>query len=935
MTNNLYFLSEGGEMGKLIREKDWTNTPLGDPHKWPLSLQTAVAMVLRNPFGMYIAWGHEYIQIYNDAYRPILGSTKHPRALGTGSMHTFEEIWPIIGPMFDGVMEGRAVGYPDFMFALNRNGFTEECYFDFSYSPIVKEDGEVGGVLVTVVETTEKKLAIEKLKTSEERFKAMADNIPNLAWMAEANGSIFWYNKKWYEYTGTTPEQMEGWGWQSVHDPEMLPSVLAKWTDSLKSGRPFEMIFPLKGSNGLFKQFLTRVLPVYDTEGTITQWFGTNTDISGQIEYENKIKESENRIRVLIDSAPFPIGVYSGENFIISMANQAMLNAWGKGNNIFGKEFKKILPELTTQGIASELEKAYHEGIPFHTENQRVEVMVNGQPEIFFYSYSFIPLFDASGKVYGVMNTAADVTELNVSKIQLQKNEESLRNTILQAPVAMCIFKGPTFIVELANKKMFELWGKSKEELLNKPIFEGLKEASGQGFEAILNGVFTTGETYSAHGVPIMLPRNGKPEQVFVNFVYEAYKESNGKVSGILAVAIEVTEQIKAKKKIEEAEEKARLAIDSAELGVYEIYYHTDEIFTDERFNKIWGFDFVATREQYVKSIYPEDLAIRNKAHRDSLISGTLNYQVRIKHKDAGWRWVSVSGKIIFDEKHCPLKLIGIVQDITDTKNEKQKIEEIVNERTNALEMVNQELQKSNAELAQFAYIASHDLQEPLRKISVFSQMLEEKIKDVIDEKAQSYFNKINSSAHRMHTLIRDVLTYSELGQNASDFEKVDLKETIDNLLIDFELLIEQKGATFILEGLLSIEAVKVQMSQLFGNLISNSLKYSRKDLKPVIKITCKVVPGKDIENKNLDASHDYLKIRFEDNGIGLKKEYAVQIFNIFQRLHKKTDYEGTGIGLAMCKKIVLNHAGDLNASESTENGAVINIFLPLRQRKG
>jgi PAS domain S-box-containing protein len=722
---------------------------------------------------------------------------------------------------------------------------------------------------------------------------------------------------------------MEGWGWQSVHDPERLPFVMEKWIDSIKSGKNFEMTFPIKGSDGIFRQFLTRVLPVYDDKGKITQWFGTNTDISPQIESEKRISESENRVRVMIENAPFPIAVYIGENFKISMANQAMLNAWGKGN-VIGEEFNKVLPEFKAQGLLHQLESVFYKGIPFHIENQHLSVNYNGEQKYFYYTYSFVPLFDSAGKVYGVMNTAADVTELNRSKNQLKKNEENLRNTILQAPVAMCIAKGPTYVVELANERMYELWGKGEDQILNKPVFEGLPEAKGQGFEELLHGVYTTGETFSAYGVPINLPRNGKLEQVFVNFVYEAFRDGDGKISGIMTVAVEVTEQIKAINKIEEAEEKARLAIESADLGVYEIYFDGDKMTTDLRFNEIWGFDSIPTREDLRCVIYPDDLEIRNQAHEASLISGKLHYQVRIKHKNGDVKWVRVSGKVIFNETNKPTKLIGITQDITDSINEKQKIEEIVKDRTKSLELVNQELQKSNAELNQFAYIASHDLQEPLRKISVFTEMLEAKIKDLLDEKSQSYFDKINNSSQRMQTLIRDVLAYSELGHNIGEFEKVDLKNVVNHLLTDYELLIEQKEASFIIDDLPPIEAIPIQMTQLFGNLIGNSLKFSRSDVKPIIKISSSIVLGKELEGLNLDGSKKYLKIKFEDNGIGIKKEFAVQIFNIFQRLHRKTDYEGTGIGLAMCKKIALNHNGDLNASESSENGAIFTIYLPI-----
>src|SRR5664279_2756460 len=176
--SDYYFLRGGGEMGAQIRAKDWSKTSLGDPVDWPQSLRTMVAVMLDNPFGMYIAWGSEYIQLYNDGYRPILGAAKHPRALGIGTQETFSEIWHIIESMFDGVMNGKAVGFPDFMLPLNRNGFVEECYFDFSYSPIRKNDGEVGGVLATVIETTNKKKAEERLKESNQRFRNTMKQAP-------------------------------------------------------------------------------------------------------------------------------------------------------------------------------------------------------------------------------------------------------------------------------------------------------------------------------------------------------------------------------------------------------------------------------------------------------------------------------------------------------------------------------------------------------------------------------------------------------------------------------------------------------------------------------------------------------------------------------------------------------------------------------------
>src|SRR3954469_4436628 len=161
-------LRGGGAMGALMRAIDWSQTQVGPVDAWPQSLRTALSILLETGFPMYIAWGPDFTQFYNDGYRPILGSTKHPSAVGASPRDTFVEIWNIIGPMFEGVMNGTPTTVVDFMLPLDRHGFPEECYFIFSYSPIRQEDGSVGGVLVTVTETTPRVLGERRLKTPQE-----------------------------------------------------------------------------------------------------------------------------------------------------------------------------------------------------------------------------------------------------------------------------------------------------------------------------------------------------------------------------------------------------------------------------------------------------------------------------------------------------------------------------------------------------------------------------------------------------------------------------------------------------------------------------------------------------------------------------------------------------------------------------------------------
>ncbi|NEU07876.1 PAS domain-containing sensor histidine kinase [Flavihumibacter sp. R14] len=172
------FLEGGGEIGSLIRSIDWTKTTLGAPVNWPAALKQTVSMMFTTAFPVLICWGKEYTQLYNDSFRPILGKNKHPQAMGLSARETFAEIWDTIGPMFTGVMDGNTIGFPNFMVPLDRNGYLEDCYFDFSYSPIKDENGEIKGILVICSEVTDKVIAIKRLKASEENIRNMVRQAP-------------------------------------------------------------------------------------------------------------------------------------------------------------------------------------------------------------------------------------------------------------------------------------------------------------------------------------------------------------------------------------------------------------------------------------------------------------------------------------------------------------------------------------------------------------------------------------------------------------------------------------------------------------------------------------------------------------------------------------------------------------------------------------
>ena len=240
------------------------------------------------------------------------------------------------------------------------------------------------------------------------------------------------------------------------------------------------------------------------------------------------------------------------------------------------------------------------------------------------------------------------------------------------------------------------------------------------------------------------------------------------------------------------------------------------------------------------------------------------------------------------------------------------------------LKKINAALTKSNRDLEQFAYVASHDLQEPLRKIQVYAQVIEKS--QVVDEAIQKHFDKIRNAAQRMTELIRAVLEYSRLSKKDKQFKLIDLSEVLENVKNDFELLIAEKNGTITSDHLPCINGIPLQMNQLFSNLINNSLKFSLQE--PVIKISCTTVTAGKILIEGIKPYAEYFKLTFKDNGIGFEPQNAERIFSIFQRLHAKEEYLGTGIGLAVCKKIVENHEGFIDAySEPGQGRRIHNLF--------
>lgn len=345
-------------------------------------------------------------------------------------------------------------------------------------------------------------------------------------------------------------------------------------------------------------------------------------------------------------------------------------------------------------------------------------------------------------------------------------------------------------------------------------------------------------------------------------------------------------------------------------------------------FNSGWYFYTGLTKEESLQSgwisvVAEEDREKLLQQWRDAMASGKpYQHAARYRNAEGDYRWHLVRGSAVRDAMNRITMWVGTCTDIHDQVLLTEELEKKVRERTRSLEL-------ANIELEQFAHVSSHDLQEPLRKIRTFAEMLKDNIYETTDDNSKRFLDKITATAERMSDSLKALLNFTRV-QNSNNFTQVDLNKTIAQILTDLELLIEQKGAEVIVDPLPVINAVPIQMQQLFYNLVHNGLKFSKQDEKPRIEIRARQLREEEImELPRLQHFKQYHEITVKDNGIGFDQQYSEKIFMIFQRLHSKSEIEGTGIGLALARKVVINHGGEIYATSKPGEGTCFHIILP------
>jgi len=473
---------------------------------------------------------------------------------------------------------------------------------------------------------------------------------------------------------------------------------------------------------------------------------------------------------------------------------------------------------------------------------------------------------------------------------ELAESDSRFRSMVKQAPIGICIIRASDLFIPDVNDAYLELVGKQRDELENHTIWEAIPEAA-EVYAPIMDGVIRTGIPFIAKEHELVLVRNGVPEKVMVDFVYEPIKQ-NEKVTAIMVLAIEVTEKVTARRNIEEMEERARLAVEAAEIGTFDLDLISNVMLTSERFNQIFGYDHHVDRDLFVAVIHPDDRSARTLAHNEAMETGRLFYEVRAIHPDNSVHWIRVQGKVYYDATGKPMRILGTLLDITEFRRLQQQKDDFIS-------------------------IASHELKTPITSLKASLQLLDRMKHDPALNVLPRLVDQSTRSMQKISALVEDLLNVSRTNQTQIQLKKTTFNITeMINACCSHVRLSGKHDLVISGDKQLTVHADEHAIDQVIVNLVNNAVKYAPE--------------SKEI-NIHIEKQDDLARISVTDSGPGIAAEKLPHLFDrYYQADSSGFQNSGLGLGLYICAEIIKRHGGEIGVNSQLGHGCTFWFSIPL-----
>lgn len=759
-----------------------------------------------------------------------------PELAGQPFMEMFARVW----------REGITISGKDTPADLLIDGVLSTYYFDFEYRAIKNDDGSVIAILHTATDVTERYLNRRELE--------------------EAS-----LNKKLLSQEQLLNEQLAA-------SNEKLNAINVQ----LQKGR----------------EELTRI----------------NSELESTVEDRVKaLIESEERFKSMADNTDILIAVrdHKGQ---LNYFNKAWCQFTGRSSDqLLNRGWYDLIHPQDKQKFLDIHQQAFSNKVSYTAEMR----LMGSDGSYHWLLKKGTPRFLSDGNFAGYISSCVDITQQKLSEQQLQDLNEELaasneelaatneelaesndelqlsetrfRNLINQAPVAICVIRAEDLIVTEVNNGYLELVGKTRKQLKGRMIWESVAEAA-EVYSPLMQEVITTGIAFHGREHELVLNRNGVDETVFVDFVYEPVTDLTGAVTSIMVVGNDVTDKVIARNKIEDAEERNRLALEAAEIGTYELNYKNNLLIGSKRFDEIFGVSSPISRTEVLKTLHPLDVHLSDQAHTIARKTGKLFYETRILHADGSLKWVRLHGNVHYDSDGNLKKLLGTVIDITGFKQLQQQKDDFIS-------------------------IASHELKTPLTSLKASLQLLE-RMKTNPTALLPRLIDQCNRSMAKISQLVEELLNVTKIneGQVMLRKQKFHLAQMVEECR---SYVLQMGSHELVVEGDTHIEilADENRIHQVLTNFINNSIKYAPDSTQLFLTIERK------------DHS---VKISLRDTGPGIKADKLPYLFERYFRVDQSgVQVSGLGLGLYISSDIIERHGGKIGVESIVGVGTTFWFTLP------